>query len=307
MQPLKMLSETIYEETCNIIDAVEEILPKNLYISNEVVSQEIEEKLGYSRAHLRGVFSLATEMGLFKYITRRRYSIILCKRFDKDSFHSLPLSKSVCNIRKFKEKCLIEFPSLTKEYSIKNMQPAIDKVVLHDQLERRINNADQKSFQKYVYNEITKDRTPITIHDTQTKYIILGDKNSEANLDHYYFVYKDNFFKITASAYPFPNARTDSENALNVLGQLFYYIPSIPVSAQRTLHYLHDYLTYGYQIPYVISLRIESYSEDGWLTANLISKLAVADDQITSIELTDHPFLIFEDEKAFLDLTFFED
>ena len=31
------------------------------------------------------------------------------------------------------------------------------------------------------------------------------------------------------------------------------------------------------------------------------------DDQITSIELTAHPFLGFEDKNAFLDLTFFED
>lgn len=307
MQSLKMLSETIYEETCNIIDAVEEILPKNLYISNEVVSQEIEEKLGYSRAHLRGVFSLATEMGLFKYLTRHRYSIILCERFDEDSFRSLPLSKSVCSIRKFKEKCMVEFPALTKDYSFKNMQPIIDKIDLHDQLEKRINNADQKSFQQFLYKEITKDRTPITILDTQTKYIIFGDKNTGADLDHNYFVYKDNLFKITASAYPFPEARTDSGNGLNVLGQLYYYIPNVPESAQTTAHYLHDYLIYGQQMPYGISIRIESCSEDGWHFANLISKLTAADDQIKSIELTDHPFLVFEGENAFLDLTFFED
>lgn len=307
MQPLKLLSETIYKETCNIIDAVEEILPRNLYASNEGVSRVLEEKLGYSRAHIRDVFSLATEMGLFKYLTRRRYSIILCKRFDEDSFRRLPLSKSVCSIRKFKEKCMIEFPALTKEYSFKNMQPTIDKTALHDQLEKRINNAAEKSFQKYLYKEITKDRTPISILDTQTKYIIFGDKNTWADLDRNYFIFKDNLFKITANAYPFPEARTDSENALNVLGQLFYYIPSIPVSAQTTLHYLHDYLIYGHQIPYGISLRIECYAKDGWRFANLISKLTAADDQIKSIELTEHPFIRFEDEKAFLDLTFFDD
>lgn len=176
MQPLKMLSETIYEETCNIIDAVEEILPKNLYTSNAAVTQRLEETLAYSLSHIRGVFSLTTEMGLSKYITRRRYSIILCKKFDEDRFCSLPLSKSVCNIRKFKEKCLIEFPLLTKEYSLKNMQPAIDKAVLHNQLEERICNADKKSFHHFLYKEITKDRSPITILDSQTKYLIYGDK-----------------------------------------------------------------------------------------------------------------------------------
>lgn len=307
MQQLKMRNSTLYKETCDIIDEVEEILQKNLYISNANVSTKLETKFGYSLSHMRAVFSLATEMRLYKYIVRRHCTIILCKKFDAKEFDNLSSAKTICNIRNFKRRCLSEFPLIARNYTEEHMQPAIDKNDLLEQLEERISHTDQIDFERYLYREVTANRTLIAIPDSQTRYLIYDDIRTCADLDCNYFLYKDHFFKITAEAYNFPCEKNNIENRNDALHQLFCYAPYIPVSAQTTVHYLHDFLNKKNQIPYGISICIECNTKDKWHLEDLISNLNVVDGQIDKIKLSNHPFLMFESEKAFLDLRFFDE
>lgn len=118
MNTFKMSPNSIINLACDIIDSLEEILSTSLLLTCEEIYAQLEYNLGYSLTHIRDIFKLTTNISLAKYITRRKYTIILLQITFKD-FNKLTMHEKFFGIPKFKYKCLREFPRLVDAYLYK--------------------------------------------------------------------------------------------------------------------------------------------------------------------------------------------
>lgn len=156
MNILKMSTQNLILFACDITDSIEAILPDHLFADSREICAELESTLSISLSHIRNVMPFATNISLCKYITRRKYTIILqqisFKEFDKIKMHA-----KYHGIEKLKYKCLKQFPLLKESYCLENMQPPLAQALI-----------SSLSFRNNSLTNVKFVEDPFLIFDTQS-------------------------------------------------------------------------------------------------------------------------------------------
>lgn len=304
MNTFKMSPDTLFNLACDVIDSLEQILSTSLSLTKEEIYAQLESNLGYSLTHIRDVFKLSTNMGLTKYITRRKYTNILLRIPIKD-FENLTMHAKIFGIPKFKYRCLREFPLIVDTYAPKYMQLPIDKALLRDLLNTQIAQRGETYLMKSLYKDIIKNRTPYEIKSDSEKIIIQASQDILINLEKTYFTFEDKVFKITAS-------RTIAQREIEdpfysmILCKPVYDSYSLPADANEIVHTLHQFLTRNATPTNALSILLEWGSKHGWGTAKLVSSMSFNGSELQDVKLVDNPFLLFANQNVILNLSFFD-
>lgn len=304
MNTFKMSPYTLFNLACDIIDCLEEMLSTSLSLTDEEIYAKLENNLGYSLTHIRDTFKIATNISLSKYITRRKYTNILLL-MSRENFESLTMHAELFGIRKFKSKCLREFPLLVDTYSPEHMQLPIDKSLLPNLLRAQIIQRNNAYFLKPFHKNITKGRTPFEIKNNAGNIIIQTTKDTLVDLEKTYFVFEDKIFKITADLQVFQR-QTEIPFLSMFFGHTVYSSYSIPINANMIVHTLHQFLTKKTTITSGFSIFLEFACKHSFGNHNLISLMTFDNVKLQAIEFIDKPFLLFDNQNVFLDLSFFD-
>ncbi len=304
MNTFKMSPNTLFNLACNVIDSLEQILSTSLLLTKAEIYAQLENNLGYSLTHIRDIFKLSTNITLAKYITRRIYTNILSQIL-YEHFEKLTLNEKVFGIQKFKKKCLHEFPLLADTYSSEHMQLPMDKSLLRDLLNEQVAQRGEACLMKSLYKDIVNNRNPFEIKSNSEKIIIQTFQNILINLENTYFIFKDKFFKITASLSI--NQREIEEPFLSMLlGYPVYPCYALPADANTVIHTLHHFLTGNANVNYGFSIILEWGDGCGWGATNLVSSVSFKDTYLKEVKFVDNPFLLFDGQNVILDLSFFD-
>ena len=229
-----------YNLTCDVLDALEYLIPGSSFLSNNEVYAQLEETLGYSLVHIRNVFDFSTDTTLAKYITRRKYTYLLSK-ISAEKFEQLTMHATVFNIQKFKTKCLQEFPELATSYSLKHMQLPIDKLFLREHIRMLFLEKSETELLKSFYFNITEDRIAFDIKKNSKNLVVQSFGGKFIDLERNYFVFRNKIFKITAIR-NVPQQTADSFLS-SLLGQPVTLSENHPADANSVVHKLHQFLT----------------------------------------------------------------
>lgn len=240
MNLFKLSPDTLYNLTCDVLDALEYLIPGSSFLSNNEVYAQLEETLGYSLVHIRNVFDFSTDTTLAKYITRRKYTYLLSK-ISAEKFEQLTIHATVFNIQKFKTKCLQEFPELATSYSLKHMQLPIDKLFLREHIRMLFLEKSETELLKSFYFNITEDRIAFEIKKNSKNLVVQSLGGKFIDLERNYFVFRNKIFKITAIR-NVPQQTADSFLS-SLLGQPVTLSENHPADANSVVHKLHQFLT----------------------------------------------------------------
>lgn len=303
MNAIKM-STNLFTFACNVIDSLEEILATSLQLNNYEIYARLEENLGYSLAHIRDVFKLATNISLTKYIDRRKYTNILLQ-MSFTEFDELAMNAKKYGIQKFKSKCLREFPELVSAYAPEHMQLPLEEFFLKDSLKMQIEKNDKEYFEKPFYKHITKGRIPFEIKDSSEKIIIQTWDSMPVDLEKTYFVFGDNIFKITATL-DVEQDRTEVAFLSMLFEQPVCLSTRIPADANFVIQTLHQLLAGSTVSTNGFSIILDWGCKHGWRTSNLITSMFFDNDKLLNVEISDNPFLLFDNQNVILNLSFFD-
>ncbi len=303
MNLFKLSPDTLYNLTCDVLDALEYLIPGSSFLSNNEVYAQLEETLGYSLVHIRNVFDFSTGTTLAKYITRRKYTYLLLK-ISAEKFEQLTMHATVFYIQKFKTKCLQEFPELATSYSLKHMQLPIDKLFLREHIHMLFLEKSETELLKSFYFNITEDRIAFEIKKNSKNLVVQSLGGKFIDLERNYFVFRNKIFKITAIR-NVPQQTADSFLS-SLLGQPVILSENHPADANSVVYKLHQFLTDNVPLTESFSVILEWGAKNGWGSSNLISSLTVEDGKIQEVDFVPKPFLVFDDENVRLDLSFFD-
>lgn len=240
MNLFKLSPDTLYNLTCDVLDALEYLIPGSSFLSNNEVYAQLEETLGYSLVHIRNVFDFSTDTTLAKYITSRKYTYLLSK-ISAEKFEQLTMHATVFNIQKFKTKCLQEFPELATSYSLKHMQLPIDKLFLREHICMLFLEKSETELLKSFYFNITEDRIAFEIKKNSKNLVVQSLGGKFIDLERNYFVFRNKIFKITAIR-NVPQQTADPFLS-SLLGQPVILSENHPADANSVVYKLHQFLT----------------------------------------------------------------
>lgn len=303
MNVLKMSPPNLILFACDITDAIEAILPDHLFADNEEIYAELESALNISLSHIRNVMPFATNISLCKYITRRKYTIIL-QRLSFNEFDKMKMHAKYHGIEKFKHKCLQEFPLLKESYSLENMQPPIDQAQIQHCLHKNVEKKGIAFITKSLYEDIKENRNPFKIDDDCQRLVIQNSDTILIDLEKTYFIFKNFIFKITAktTVYKydiFPGIR---------LGDNIFHLCNYAQTANANLiiHSLNQFLCHKPCVTDEFCLDLVWSDQHSWSTHALISSLSIRDHSLTNVKFSNDPFLIFDAQNVIFDLSFFD-
>ena len=243
-------------------------------------------------------------MSLTRYITRRKYTILLL-RMSEECFKNLTIHKQYYGIKEFKRKCLHEFPTLKNNYAPEYMQVPIVEPVLRTLLDEQIAKKSKEYLMKSLYEDITKGRTPFEVKTPTQDIILQSSTDILVNLEKTYFIFEDKFFIITATLNIVQNQIEDPFLSM-LFNQPVYPSYNLPTDANSILHILHQYLKGSSTTSNGFSISLEYVYKDGWGTSALISSMSFDNDTLQDIKFADNPFLSFDNQNITLDLSFFK-
>lgn len=284
-----MKEENLVKLSLEISKEVEKLIPISLKncVSIDVL---LEKNMLYSRSHMRDVFGATTGIGLTKYIARRTYTLII-EEIGKEKFNKLKQKEKVYNIHSFKYKCIKEFPCILDDVDTSKMQPHIDEKLLDSLMETQLEAKYINSMMNSVSKEITKGRYLIDVSKLNSKILIQDKDELIVDLDKSYFK-KDNIvFNISAVV----DLVLGNEGKSISLSSANVAISSI------SKLYREKYRS-------IASIYVcTNWCGTGWGIASFISRTSCAENRIESVELSGHDFIVFDEEKVWLNLDYYVD
>lgn len=303
MNVLKMSPQNLFLFACNILDSIEAILPDHLLADNSEIYAELESTLNTSLSHIRDVMPFATNTSLCKYITRRRYTIIL-QQISSEDFRKMKMHAKKYGINKFKYKCLQEFPFLEKSYCLEYMQLPINQAEIQYCLNENIEKKGAAFIAKSLYDDIKENRSPFEIDDNCKSLVIQNFDNILIDLEKTYFIFKDFIFRIRARTKVckndiFPSIR---------LGNDIYSVSNLAQNADANsiVQSLHQFLYQKTCVTDGFSLTLEWADKHSWASQALISSLSFRNNSLINVKFSSDPFLIFDSQSVIFDLSIFD-
>ena len=303
MNTYKMSTRNLFNLACDVLDTLEE-MPLLTSMSNLEIYTQLEEKLGYSLRHIQDVFSLATGMGLAKYIKRCKYTNILTQ-MSGEEFAQLKLNAKVCGIKKFKSKSMQEFPKLIYTYDAEYLQLPIDKAGLLELLDVQITKRGEKYLMRSLYKDIVKGRKEVVIQDYLQEILIRNEKDMLIDLENTYFVFKDTYFRIKATINTEERVIVDSFLSM-IFGQSVYATYNQKADANTVLHLVQQFMIGNSIKTNGFALIIEYGNRHGWGMSHLISSMSFDNEKLKNVKFVEKPFLVFDGKKVKLNVGFFD-
>ncbi|MBE5900344.1 MAG: helix-turn-helix transcriptional regulator [Lachnospiraceae bacterium] len=192
----QMSDGTLHSHTLKILNRIEDILSRPCTQSDSHICRTIADELGYSLSYVRDIFKISTGISIRKYITRRRYTIIVSS-YSADEFCQLKMHETIQGVKNFKLKVFREFPMLKSTYTQDVLQPPIEE----DALSTSIDRAYETQMLSEVFDDITENRNLFEILDGEETILLQDLRDVFVDLDNIYFKYRDIVFKIIASVY----------------------------------------------------------------------------------------------------------